>query len=295
MKALRKFICRHPVWSLVFLMLPCTLILSALIYLRLLDPLYSPLILAWTLFLFSFPIRRMPAAIMRDAACTLDRDLDPDAFLSLVDVLRGRRSKNVLFQLSVGANYAAGLDAKGESEEALAYLRTLAPKRPLLDPVNGVQFDLSYAACAVHSEAGRKEIPSVLATVRASLPYLPPNLAAAVRETAESVHMTHAIYAGTESTSTLVDFYVRAVNRYRAEGPLARRRLVRSCMNLALVYDRANRFADAAAMYAYVAENGGALGVVSEAKSARAALSLRESAARMEEAAAAAPLFGEKE
>jgi hypothetical protein len=37
-------------------------------------------------------------------------------------------------------------------------------------------------------------------------------------------------------------------------------------------------------MYAYVAENGGALGIVREAKDARAALSLRASAARMQAA-----------
>lgn len=285
MKVLRNFICRHPVWALVLLLIPCALITFALVYMRWVDPIAAPVLLGWAVFFLSFPIRRMPAALMRDAARALDRDLDPDTFLSMMDVLRARRSKNLLYRLSVGANYAAGLDAKGQSREALAYLRTLLPQRPHLDGANGVQFDLSYAVVAVHSEEGREEVGAVLATVRAALPTLPPPLAAAVRETAESVHMAYAAYTGTESTSTLIDYYVRAVGRYRAEGEMGRRRLIRTCMNLATVYDRADRFADAAAMYAYVAENGGALGVVSEAKEARAALSLRESAARMEEAA----------
>ena len=284
MKGLRNFLCRHPIAALLLLFIPCIAIALVLCYLQIIDLYVALIALVWAFFLISLPIRRMPQSVMREAALALERDLDPDAFLSLMELLRARRSQNLAYNASIGANYAAGLDAKGAYGEALSHMRELARTRPSLDVVSGVQFDLSYAVVALHSEEGRGEIPGVLATVRAALPVLPPALATAVRETAESVRMAYAVYTESESPSTLIHYYVGAINRYRAEGDMGRRRLMRSCMNLAMVYDRAGRDSDAAAMYAYVAENGGALGIVREAKDARAALSLRASAAQMQAA-----------
>lgn len=284
MKGLRAFLCRHPYLALLLPFVPLAVLAVGLVAYGIIDPSIAIVSLVWILLLLSLPIRRIPHAVMREAALALERDLDPDTYLSHIELLRARRPKNPIARISLGANYAAGLDARGESDAALAELRTLARERSTLDPVNGVQFDLSYAVVAVHTEEGRGEIPAVLSSVRAALPTLPPALAAAARETAESVRMAHALYTGAESNATLIDYYVKTVSRYRAEGEMSRRRLIRSCMNLARVYDRADRFADAALMYAYVAENGGSLGLVHEAKEARAALSLRESRARMQSA-----------
>lgn len=289
MKGLRAFLCRHPYLAILLPFIPCVLVAAGLVYYKMIDPSIALIALVWLFFLLSLPVRRIPHAVMREAALALERDLDPDAYLFHLDLLRARHLKNPVARISLGANYAAGLDAKGEYEAALAELRTLARDRKTLDVVNGVQFDLSYAVVAVHTEEGREEIPAVLSSVRDALPALPPALAAAVRETAESVRMAHALYTGAESDATLISYYVNTVNRYRREGDMSRRRLIRSCMNLARVYDRADRFADAAAMYTYVAENGGSLGVAREAKDARAALSLRESRARMEAAAEDGP------
>lgn len=285
MKSIRVFLCRHPYLAILLPFLPCVALSFALVAYEMIDPTVALIALAWLFFLISLPVRSIPRAVMRDAALALERDLDPDQFLFCLDLLRARHPKNPVARISLGANYAAGLDAKGNYAAALAELRTLARERATLDPVNGVQFDLSYAVVAVHSEEGREEIPAVLSSIREVIPTLPPALATAVRETTESVHMAHALYTGEESDATLISYYVNTVNRYRREGDMSRRRLIRSCMNLACVYDRADRFADAAAMYTYVAENGGSLGVAREAKEARAALSLRESRARMETAA----------
>lgn len=282
MKGLRNFLCRHPIAALLLLFIPCVAIAGVLVYMQIIDPYIALIALLWAFFLISYPIRRMPQSVMREAALALERDLDPDAFLTLMDLLRARRTKSISYKASVGANYAAGLDAKGEYTEALSQMREIARERGAMDVVSGVQFDLSYAVVALHSDEGRGEVPNVLATVRAALPALPPALAAAVRETAEGVRMAYALYTEGESTQSLINYYVSAINRYRTEGDMSRRRLIRACMNLAMVYDRAGRDKDAAAMYAYVAENGGALGVVREAKEARVALSLRASAARMQ-------------
>lgn len=282
MKGLRAFLCRHPYAALFCPLVPCIVLAAALVYFEILALPVAAVLLLWIYFLLSYPIRRIPQAMMRDAAVALERDLDPYTFLSLVEILLSRKTNHPLTRVSLGANYAAGLDAAGRSDEALAYLRTLMPERAKLDVVNGVQFDLSYAVVAVHTESGRGEIPAVLSDVRAVLPTLPPPLGAAVRETAESVRLAYALYTGEESDASLVSFYVSAIERYRREGEMSRRRLLRSCMNLARVYDRADRFADAAAMYAYVEKNGNLLGIVPEAKAARAALSLRQSAARMQ-------------
>lgn len=282
MKGLRTFLCRHPYAALLCPLIPCILLAAALVYYQILALPVAAVLLLWVYFLLSYPIRRLPQTLMRDAAIALERDLDPPAFLSLVELLLSRKTNNPLTRISLGANYAAGLDAAGKSDEALAYLRALMPERVKLDPLNGVQFDLSYAVVAVHTESGRTEVPSVLSDVRAILPTLPPPLSAAVRETAESVRLSYALYTGDESDATLISYYVSAIERYRREGAMSRRRMLRSCMNLARVYDRANRFADAAAMYTYVEKNGNLLGIVPEAKAARGALSLRESAARMQ-------------
>ena len=65
---------------------------------------------------------------------------------------------------------------------------------------------------------------------------------------------------------------MNTVTRYRKEGDMSRRRLIRSCMNLARAYERAARYSDAAAMYGYVIANGGSLGLVAEATAASASL-----------------------
>ena len=83
-------------------------------------------------------------------------------------------------------------------------MRALAAERSLLDPVSGVQFDLCYAVVAVHTEEGRGEVEAVLSSVMAALSTLPPALACAVRETAESVRKALSLYTGEENDASLI-------------------------------------------------------------------------------------------
>ena len=279
MKAIRVFLCRHPYLALFLPFIPLVGLAVLGVYYNLITPFSALVALAWSFFLLSLPVRRMPRAVMREAVLALERDLNPDEYLEKLDLLRTRPLKNPAARLSFGANYAAGLDAKGDSEAALATLRALAAERGLLDPVNGVQFDLCYAVVAVHTEEGRGEVDAVLSSVNAALPTLPPALAAAVRETAEGVRKALSLSTGGENDAALISYYVGTVTRYRKEGPMSHRRLMRSCMNLARAYDRAARYPDAAAMYGYVIANGGSLGIVAEATAARASLPTKAPAA----------------
>jgi hypothetical protein len=197
MKGLRAFLCRHPYLAILLPFIPCVLVAAGLVYYKMIDPSIALIALVWLFFLLSLPVRRIPHAVMREAALALERDLDPDAYLFHLDLLRARHLKNPVARISLGANYAAGLDAKGEYEAALAELRTLARDLKTLDVVNGVQFDLSYAVVAVHSEEGREEIPAVLSSIREVIPTLPPALAAAVRPK----RMPSAIYHAAISTA----------------------------------------------------------------------------------------------
>lgn len=267
MKGLRAFLCRHPYLALLLPMIPCIAIAVLLVAMKVIEPSFALVLLVWAFFFISLPVRRIPHAVMQEAAIALERDLDPDTYLAGLELLRARHPKNPQTALSLDANYAAGLDAKGESEAALSHLRSLLDRRAALDPMTRVRFDLSYAVVAVHTKSGCAEIPALLSTIERSIPSLPPALASAVRETLESVRMAYALCIGTESDATLISYYVKVISRYRAEGEMSRRRLVRACMNLARAYDRAGRTRDAYAMYRYVAENGGRLGVRAEAKS----------------------------
>ena len=281
MKGLRAFLCRHPYLAMLLPLIPAVAITAMLVAMKVIDPSFAMILLAWAFFFISLPIRRIPRDVMREAQTALERDLDPDAYLAGLELLRARHPKNPIAVISLGANYAAGLDAKGESEAALSQLRALLDRRAALDPLNRIQFDLSYAVVAVHTESGRAEVPSLLGAIERSLPTLPPAFAAAVRETLDNVRMAYALAVGGEEDATVIAYYVKAVTRSRAEGEMSRRRLVRSCMNLARAYDRAGRTRDAYAMYRYVAENGGGLGVSAEAKrllAARSSLSKTDTA-----------------
>ncbi len=262
---MKAWIYRHPILAVLIPYLPTVVAAETLALFGFIQPWLSFLASSWVLLLLFFGVRRIGQGLVTDAFTALERDLDPTRFLALTKVLKSRRIRRPDIRLMIETNYAEGIDAAGHPEEALSYMNLLAADRARLDPYSRAQFDLAYAAIAVHSEKGRESLPLFLGKLDQEIAAFPGNFANALRASFDTVRDAMRFYAG--ETEGLVPKYVRAIEATR-ENPLHRRRHIIACTWLARVYEKEGRTADAAAMYGYVAKNGGGLALAAEARGA---------------------------
>ncbi len=262
---MKAWIYRHPVLSVLIPYLPIAVLIEAFVFFSYIDPLVGFLVSGWVLLLLILGVRRVGQRLMTDAVAALERDLDPARYLALAGILKSKKSARADFRLMMEADYAEGIDAAGHSEEALAHMDAIAAHKGLLSPFARTRFDLLYAAIAVHTPAGRERLPAFLADFERENAWLTGGYAEAVRASYETVRDALRFYAG--DTEGLIPKYVAAVEGTR-DNPFARRRHITACTWLARIYEKDGRLSDAAAMFSYVAANGGSLGLAAEAREA---------------------------
>lgn len=260
---LTKFLYKHPILALLpaFLMIPVS---TGLVWFEILPPNLASLLVLIVFLLLSFFQRRAPRVLFSVAADKLERECDPQAFLTDLRFLMSRRRLPFAFRLVLDMHYAVGLDAAGEYEAAYAWFKQCLPARARLSGPALLHFDMNYACVALHSEKGRGEAISMLPRLEEAYAGLKNAPSYAIPTRAELDSLRDAVQFYTAGTDGLITRYAARVELARAY-PQMRRRMLQACIWLARVYDRENRVREARGMYAYVAENGPLLGVAKEA------------------------------
>ncbi len=262
---MKAWIYRHPILAVLLPYAPIGLLCELLVMGGYLLPWVGMAVSLTVFALLFYTVRRLQQGLFAEAYAALERDLDPHRFMKLSAVLKSRKTGRPSLRLMLESNYAAGMDAAGQYEEALSYMDTLAAERGLLDPYSRIQFDICYASIAVHSSRGRETVSRVVEGAERELAILPPAFSPALRRALDSVRDAMRYYAG--ELDGLVEKYVTEIEACR-EDPMRRRHQMVACNWLARVYEKLGRRQDAAAMYGYVVKNGGALGIVEEARTA---------------------------
>ena len=262
---MKAWIYRHPVLAVLLPYLPIGLGCEALVFLGYLAPWIGMLASVSVFILLFYGVRRVQQGLFSEMYTSLEQDLDPARFMELSRILKSRKTGRPSLRLMLESNYAAGMDAAGQYEEALSYMDMLARERGLLDPYSRIQFDICYASIAVHSPRGRERALRVVESAERELAMLPPAFSSSLRRALDSVRDAMRYYA--DDLSGLVEKYVAQIEHCRQD-PMQRRHQMVACNWLARVYEKLGRRQDAAAMYGYVVKNGGTLGIVSEAKEA---------------------------
>ncbi len=265
MNVIKAWIYRHPIAAVLIPYLPVMLLCELLVVNGYLLPWVGMTCSLLVFVLLFYAVRRIQQLLLTDAYAALERDLDPYRFMALNRLLMSRRTSRHAIRLMMESNYAAGMDAAGQYEEALSYMDKLTAERGLLDPYSRIQFDICYASIAVHSPRGRETVSRVVVEVARELAMLPPAVFSNLHKALDSVRDAMRYYA--DDLEGLVEKYVAQIEHCRQD-PMRRRHQMVACMWLARVYEKLGRRQDAAAMYGYVAENGGSLGIVSEAEEA---------------------------
>ncbi|MBQ8859176.1 MAG: hypothetical protein IJ012_05240 [Clostridia bacterium] len=260
---LTKFLYKHPILALLpaFLMIP---VAAGLVYFEILTVNIASFLAPVTFFLLYFFQRRTPRVLFSAAADKLERECDPQAFLTDLRFLMSRRRLPFGFRLVLDMHYAVGLDAAGENEAAYAWFKQCLPARKRLSGPALLQFDKYYACVALHSEKGRGEAISMIPRLEEANAEFSgmPSIAVPTRMELDAMRDAAQYYTG--NTEGLAARYAARIEQARPY-PQARRRMLQSCIWLARVYDKEGRVREARGMYAYVAENGPLLGIAKEA------------------------------
>jgi hypothetical protein len=264
---LRKFIYLHPALAVLLPFLPCLAVLILLCYYAVITPPFLLFAAAWLLFLLCMPVRRAFPALMAEASRLLQQECDVPAFLSLMAVLRKRKHLPAERRLLIEANYALGLDAGGQTKEALACLTASAGMRAAVPPYARYQLDMAYACVCAHDDEKKSELPAYLTTLEqgyASMP-LPLPVRQMLRRNLDNLGDIAKYHRG--EYDGLRERFVARIEAYR-DHPAMRRSMLLACFWLGRVYEAIGQGREAAAMYRYVTENGKMLGIVAEAQAA---------------------------
>lgn len=278
---LTKFLYKHPLLALLpaLLMIPVSV---GLVYFEILHVNVAALLTPLALLLLSFFQRRAPRVLFSVAADKLERECDPQAFLTDLRFLMSRRRLGFGFRLVLDMHYAVGLDAAGDNEAAYAWIKQCLPARARLSGAALLQFDMTYACVALHSEKGRAEAISMLPRLEEAYAALANAPSYAIPIRAELDALRDAVRVCEGDTDGLISHYAARVEQARPY-PQMRRRMLQSCIWLARIYDKEGRLREARGMYAYVAEHGHLLGIAKEAKRRLEELSCSEPIDKSEE------------
>ncbi|MBQ8173981.1 MAG: hypothetical protein IJ009_01115 [Clostridia bacterium] len=268
---LMRFLYAHPVLAVLLPYLPALFVVFGLYYFKILGELFSLLLAAWLLMMLLVPVRAAYRVLLTDARLKLERDCDPLSYLTALTFMR-RRRLSFSHRITLDIHYGVGLDAAGRAKEAYEWLGKCLPAADRLPPPAKFQLYTAHACAAAHYEGARDTLPALIAELDRQLSEmkLPPFYTAPLRAAIDTVRDAHRFYTG--DLVGLRDRYVERVNAC-AGSPTARANRITACLWLARVYEREGSVSEARAMYAYIAENGGTLGAVSEAKEALLRLS----------------------
>ena len=264
---LTKFLYAHPVLAVLLPFLPALFVCFGLWYFHILNPFFTILLAAWLLLMLLLPVRAAFRSLLTYARTKLERDCDPLGYLEDLSFMRRRRLP-FSRQFTLDLHYGVGLDAAGRAGESYAWLEKCLPALPRLTPPAKFQLYLALGSAAAHEKNGSEKLPPLIAELDkllAEMRGLPPFYLLPMRSARDTVEDARRFHAG--EMEGLRARYVDRVNA-AALSPSARANKITACLWLARIYEREGALAEARAMYAYVAENGGTMGAVAEAKEA---------------------------
>lgn len=260
---MKRLIYRYAFLFELLAVLPIMALCVFLDYIDLVDGYVYVLAFAWGAFVVAWVNRRIPHDLHREALKKLNEECDPVAFLKEIAFLLSKKAIGARRRFVLAMEHASGLDALGRYAEALAEMERLEREDILLDPPAAILFQINHATIALHVERTQASVPQRIREIENSIASFgfPPQIAAAFRERLDMLRDIARLYAG--DYVGLREKFVAAVDRARAGN--FRRQLAVSCMRLAQLYDKIGRPQEAIALYGYVVQNGGLLGIVREA------------------------------
>lgn len=269
-----KFLYAHPVLAVLLPYVPALAVCFGLYHFQILDSFFATILAVWLLFLLLLPVRSAYRSLLTYARVKLERDCDAEEYLAIIGFMLNRPlpyAKNTTLM----THYAVGLDAAGRTEDAVEWFNKILQKEYKLPTPVRFQVHLARAFSVAHHKEAGKYLPPLIEKMEKLLPTLnlPPFYLIPFQAGLETVRDAARFHAG--ELDGLRGRYVARINDY-ARHPNARANKINACLWLARVYEREGEVTEARAMYAYVAENGGTLGAVAEAKEALARLSPTE-------------------
>ena len=267
-----RFLYAHPTLALLLPLFPAMGVGFGLIYFDILSPISVAILLAWILLLLALPVRSAFRVLMQAARAMLERECDAEGCLALLRFMQKKKQLPPSRRASLDVHYCVALGAAGHTAEACEWAEACLQDGKHGFPIDRLQLYLTYACAAGEYEPKRHLLPTLISEmdrIVASLP-LPMSYVSGLYDAIESAREIHRYHEG--EIGGLRDRLVKRIKEY---GGAAENRANRTtaCLWLGRVYEREGSVAEARAMYTYVTEHGGTLGIVAEAKAALARLS----------------------